>query len=128
MLTDTEVAPLVLTCAQAAAAARRRLGSAAEVIDCSGADPDAVDLSVALSRLAERGLHRVLTEGGPSLLGTVVAQGLLDELCLTSAPRLVGGAAVRIAGGPGEVLTAMRPAHVLADEEGYLYLRYLRAD
>ena len=40
--------------------------------------------------LAERGLRRVLTEGGPTLLGELA--GMLDDLCLTTAPLLLGGA------------------------------------
>lgn len=126
VLTDTEVPPLLLTCSAAADGARIRLGSAAEVIDCSGADPSSVDLSVALSRLADRGLERVLAEGGPSLLGSLIAADLLDELCLTAAPLLVGGDAVRIATGTAAVLTRMRTTHVIADAEGYFYLRYTR--
>ncbi len=127
VLTASEVTPLVLTCAVAAGDARIRLGGAAEVLDCSGDDPAAVDLAVALRRLADRGLLRVLTEGGPSLLGAFVARQLLDELCLTSAPVLVGGTAVRIATDTTEVLSRMRRAHVLADDDGYLYSRYTRA-
>ncbi len=126
VLTGSEATPLVLTCSDAATGARRRLGAAAEVLDCSGDDPAAVDLGIALESLAERGLLRVLTEGGPSLLGDFVAQQLLDELCLTSAPVLLGGSAVRIAAGPTEVLSRLRPTHVLTDEEGYLYTRYVR--
>lgn len=126
VLTTSEVPPLVLTCAAAAADARRRLGSAAEVIDCSAADPGQVDLATLLHRLAGRGLMRVLTEGGPSLLGAFVAAGLLDEMCLTTAPLLVGGRAVRIAADDTEALTAMRRAHLLTDDEGYLYSRYVR--
>ena len=127
VLTDTEVPPLVLTCSDNAAGARTRLGSAAEVLDCSGTDPSSVDLGVVLSELAGRGLHRVLAEGGPSLLGALIAGDLLDELCVTSAPILVGGSAVRIASGTGAVLTRMQRAHVITDTEGYLYLRYTRA-
>lgn len=127
VLTGSEVRPLVLTCAASADAARSRVGAAAEVIDCSSADPGRVDLAVLLSRLAERGLLRVLTEGGPSLLGAFIAEGLLDELCLTSAPVLVGGGAVRIAGGDSDGLIAMRRAHALTDAEGYLYTRYVRS-
>lgn len=128
VLTDTEIAPLVLTCAAAATGSRGRLGSAAEVIDCSGGDPDQVDLGVALSRLADRGLSRVLVEGGPSLLGTFIGHGLLDEMCLTWAPVLAGGGALRIASGEDEVLTAMRRVHLLTDMEGYLYSRYVRRE
>ena len=126
VLTDTEVPPLLLTCTEAADGARTRLGSAAEVLDCSRADPAAVDLGTALARLGERGLLRVLAEGGPSLLGAFISDDLLDELCLTAAPMLVGGSAPRVAAGGGAVLTGMRRAHVITDTDGYLYLRYTR--
>lgn len=127
VLTDTERPPLVLTSTGGAGTARDRLGPAAEVIDCSAADPDRVDLATLLDRLAGRGLLRVLTEGGPSLLGAFVADGLLDELCLTIAPLLTGGEAIRITTGPGHALTPMRRAHVLADADGYLYTRHVRS-
>ncbi|MGI9124205.1 MAG: pyrimidine reductase family protein, partial [Mycobacterium sp.] len=126
VLTSTEVPPLVLTCTRSADAARGRLGGRAEVLDCSGSDPHGVDLEVALQHLGERGLLRVLTEGGPSLLGAFIAADLLDEMCLTTAPMVVGGGAVRIATGPAEVLSRMRRAHLLADDDGYLYARYVR--
>jgi 5-amino-6-(5-phosphoribosylamino)uracil reductase len=128
VLTQTEVPPLVITCAANADSARARLGSAAQVIDCSGSDPRRVDLAVTLERLADRGLLRVLSEGGPSLLGAFVAANLLDEICLTSAPLLVGGGAVRITAGIADVLVRMRRAHVIADNDGYLYSRYIRAN
>lgn len=124
VFTGSEVTPLVLTCTASAPGARARLGPAAEVIDCSGNDPDQVDLAAALHRLAGRGLTRVLTEGGPSLLGAFAERGLLDELCVTAAPLLVGGDAVRILAGGAETPTPMRCRHVLTDPEGYLYLRY----
>jgi riboflavin biosynthesis pyrimidine reductase len=61
------------------------------------------------------------------LLGSLIEHDMLDELCLTIAPYVVGGLARRIATGPGQVLTRMRCAHVLTDEAGYLYARYVRA-
>lgn len=124
--TRTEVPPLILTCSAAYDDTRRRLGGAADVIDASGPRPDDVDPANALEALAERRLLRVLTEGGPGILGLLIDGDLLDELCLTVAPFLVGGKARRIATGPGEVLTRMRPAHVLTDDDGYLYTRYVR--
>jgi riboflavin biosynthesis pyrimidine reductase len=124
--TRTEAPPLILTCTAACDDTRRRLGGAAEVIDASGARPDEVDPATALTALAERKLFRVLTEGGPGILSLLIECDLLDELCLTVAPFLVGGRARRIATGPGEVLTRMRPAHVLTDDDGYLYTRYVR--
>ncbi|OBK51682.1 pyrimidine reductase family protein [Mycobacterium sp. 1081908.1] len=126
VFTRTEVPPLVLTCAATAAETSRRLGDLCEVLDCSGGDPAQVDEAALLAGLAAQGMRRVLTEGGPMLLGAFVDRDLLDELCLTIAPYLVGGLARRIATGPGQVLTRMRRAHLLTDEAGYLYARYVR--
>ncbi|MFN6542264.1 pyrimidine reductase family protein [Mycolicibacterium nivoides] len=124
--TRTEVAPLILTATETVSDARHRLGTLAEVLDASGADPTRVDPAVALRILAERKLFRVLTEGGPSLLSLLIENDLLDELCLTVAPILLGGVARRIATGPGQAHTRMRPSHLLTDDEGYLYTRYVR--
>jgi 5-amino-6-(5-phosphoribosylamino)uracil reductase len=126
VFTRTEVPPLVLTCAAAADQTRQRLADVADVIDCSDDDPTRVDEAAMLATLADCGQHRVLTEGGPTLFGSFVERNLLDELCLTIAPSLVGGQSPRIATGPGQVLTGMRCAHVLTDEAGYLYTRYVK--
>ena len=98
------------------------------MLDASGRDPDRVDGATALKVLAERRLFRVLTEGGPLLLSLLIEDDLLDELCLTVAPILVGGVGRRIAAGAGEVHTQMRRRHLLSDDEGYLYTRYIRAE
>ena len=126
VFTHTEVPPLVLTAAAVVADTRDRLGPAAEVIACSGEDNAGVDVAVILDVLADRGLRRVLTEGGPSLHATFIDAGRLDELCLSLAPVLVGGQARRISTGAGQVDTEMRRAHLLADDAGYLYTRYVR--
>ena len=128
LFTRTEVPPLILTCTQTIDDTRRRLGTVAEVIDASGPQPDTVDGATVLKILAERKLFRVLTEGGPQFLSLLIENNLLDELCLTVAPVLVGGVARRIATGPGQVHTRMRRTHLLTDDEGYLYSRYVRGD
>ncbi|WP_156690422.1 pyrimidine reductase family protein [Mycobacterium sp. Marseille-P9652] len=126
VFTRTEVAPLVLACAAAAEETRRLLSGLCEVLDCSADDPGQVDEAAILSALGARGMRRVLTEGGPTLLGSFVRRGLLDELCLTIAPFVLGGPARRIASGPDQLLTRMRCAHVLTDDAGYLYARYVK--
>jgi riboflavin biosynthesis pyrimidine reductase len=126
VFTQTEVLPLVLTCTVAAHDARNLLHGIAEVVDCSGPDPAAVDVATMLTVLASRDLKRVLTEGGPSLLGTFIEHDLLDELCVTIAPTVVGGSAGRIATSSGHINTELRRAHLLADDSGYLYSRYVR--
>jgi riboflavin biosynthesis pyrimidine reductase len=90
---------------------------------------DLVTAAAAVSALASRGLTRILAEGGPTLLGFIAAGRLLDELCLTYSPMLVGGDAGRIvvttAGPPGPaVVTGLSLAHVLEDD-GHLLCRYL---
>ncbi len=127
VFTRTEVQPLVLTCTAASEQTRRALNGLCDVLDCSGRDPDKIDEAALLSDLAVLAMRRVLTEGGPTLLGSLMQGDMLDELCLTIAPCLVGGQARRIAAGPGQLLTRMRCAHVLTDDAGYLYTRYVRA-
>ncbi|OBH02198.1 hypothetical protein A5696_11620 [Mycobacterium sp. E2699] len=126
VFTRTEVPPLVLTCTAAADETRSLIGDLCEVLDCSGADPGKVDEAALLRALAARGMRRILTEGGPTLLGAFIEADLLDELCLTIAPYLVGGLARRIAAGPAQVLTRMGRAHLLTDDAGYLYGRYVK--
>jgi riboflavin biosynthesis pyrimidine reductase len=126
VFTQTEVPPLVLTSNTAAKATRDLLHGIAEVVDCSGSDPETVDTATMLGALAAKGLNRILTEGGPSLLGTFIEQDLLDELCVTIAPAVVGGQSGRIAKGGGAIHTGLRRSHLLADDHGYLYTRYVR--
>ncbi len=126
VFTHTEAMPLVLTCTAAVDATRQRLSGLAEVIDCSGNDANRVDVRAVAAEVASRGLFRVLTEGGPTLFTSFIEAGLLDELCLTVAPCLAGGSGTRIATGRNQVLTRMRCAHVLSDDSGYLYTRYVK--
>jgi 5-amino-6-(5-phosphoribosylamino)uracil reductase len=126
VFTRTEVSPLVLTCTAAAEATRRLLTGLCDVLDCSAGDDGKVDEAVLLDALRARGMRRILTEGGPMLLGAFIQRDMLDELSLTIAPYLVGGLARRIATGPGQVLTRMRCAHILTDDAGYLYTRYVK--
>lgn len=64
--------------------------------------PARVDVTAAVRALAARGLRHVHAEGGPSLLHELLGAGVLDELCLTLSPLLVGGLAHRplVGGGP----------------------------
>lgn len=95
LLTDTAVAPIILTGPDAPAARRAALATAgAEVVVL-----DPLDVTSAIGELGHRGLPRVLCEGGPTLLGHLTAADAVDELCLTVAPLLTGGSAGRISRG-----------------------------
>jgi len=94
-------------------------------VDVIAAGTGRVDLALAVDRLTERGLGRILCEGGPHLLAQLAAAGRLDELCLTLSPQLRGGDAMRILAGPD--LTGGLPLilHTLLTEDGFLFSRYL---
>jgi riboflavin biosynthesis pyrimidine reductase len=113
---------LVITCKAADA---RRLERAREVADVVIAGEDRVDPEQALLRLSELGHRVVLCEGGPTLLGELVAAGRLDELCLTIAP-LMGGDPLPVSvSPPGTPLRHFALRHVLRDGDT-LFLRYER--
>lgn len=75
----------------------------ADLVDRGGevvtAGTGRVDLVAAVEALHARGLRRILCEGGPHLNAQLLADGLVDEVFVTVAPRLVGGAASRIVVG-----------------------------
>ncbi len=123
LFTDTLVPPIVLTLASADAGRRQRLAAAgADVVVLDRLTPDAL-----LAELGRRGLHRVLCEGGPSMLGSLQAADAVDELCLTVAPLLAGGVAGRIATGPaGAPPRAMSLVGALREGDTLL-LRYRRS-
>jgi riboflavin biosynthesis pyrimidine reductase len=102
-----------------------RRKAAAEVADVLVAGTDQVDLPAALDQLAERGLRRVLCEGGPHLLAQFAAAGRLDELCVTVSPVLGAGEAGRILAGPA--LPGGLPLTLghLVEDQGFLLCRYL---
>jgi riboflavin biosynthesis pyrimidine reductase len=56
----------------------------------SGAGSGRMNLAPVVELLRSEGHGLVLTEGGPTLVGQLVAENLLDELFLTVSPRLFG--------------------------------------
>ncbi|MEV5068789.1 pyrimidine reductase family protein [Microbacterium sp. LMI12-1-1.1] len=114
--------PLIVTTDAAADARGDLFAAVAEVLPCGAAS---VDLVAALDAFARRGWHQVLCEGGPHLFGALLDAGLVDEVCLTVAPRFVGGDAGRIAQGAAESDRRFALAGVMTDEDGFVFLRYV---
>ncbi len=86
----------------------------------------AVDLGRVFERLrADFGIRTLLCEGGPTLFGSLVADGLVDELFLTVAPVLVGGESNPdiLSGPPLPEPTQLELVSVL-ESEGALFLRF----
>lgn len=126
LFTGPLVPTLVLT---GAAAPPERIAAAeragAEVVVAG--DGPGVDPQRAVRELAGRGLVRLLTEGGPRLLGQFAAAGVLDELCLTLSPAMTAGEAQRIAWGPALADPSRFALASLLEESGFLFTRYRRA-
>jgi riboflavin biosynthesis pyrimidine reductase len=117
---DAPVRPIVVT---HRAAPRGRVTGFADVLTVGD---ESVDLAAAVAELRARGATQLLCEGGPHLLGALTAADLVDEVCLTVSPLLVGGGPGRIAAGASGLPRRMSLRHALSLED-MLFLRYVRA-
>ena len=86
---------------------------------------NSVDLAAALRHLREeQGVRALLSEGGPHLHSQLWGEGLVDDLFLTTAPRMTGAEAPRILEGdelPG--VSELELAWLL-EQDGELFARY----
>ncbi|WP_225808248.1 pyrimidine reductase family protein [Streptomyces spinosus] len=125
LFTSPLVPTLVLTGAAAAPdriAAAERAGAQVVIAgEGMGVEP-----ARAVQVLAGLGHTRLLTEGGPRLLGQLIAADVLDELCLTVSPTLTAGNAQRIAGGPSVAVPHRFELASLLEQDGFLFGRYCR--
>ena len=112
IFSDAPVRPIVITTGSAPARERAALAEVADVLSCGD---DSVDARALVTTLTRRGMSQLHCEGGPHLLGTLIAADALDELCLTISPALEGGFGPRIASADAPLdLRAMTLDHVLA--------------
>lgn len=87
----------------------------------------AVNLAEAMRQLrSERGVRALICEGGPHLHAQLQAQGLVDDLFLTIAPKLSGAEdAPRITEGPVHGVVDLELDWLL-EADGELFTRYKR--
>ena len=94
-------------------------------------DGDWVDLRAAVAALRQRGHARILSEAGPHVFGSLLADALVDELFLTVSPVLAGrlGHARRFGLVEGvELMPQVRVGGRLVSvsrAEDHLFLRYV---
>jgi diaminohydroxyphosphoribosylaminopyrimidine deaminase/5-amino-6-(5-phosphoribosylamino)uracil reductase len=96
-LFDDAVPTLVATTPSSPADVRSAWASAGAEVETFDATPEGdVPLDALTASLGKRDVQGVLLEGGPTLAWSAVAAGLVDEVVVYLAPKLVGGG-----GAPG---------------------------
>jgi len=108
-------------------APRERLAGVESRAEIWKFDSDRVDLRLLLQRLKQRGVERLLAEGGGELNWALLEHDLVDELYVTIAPTLLGGReAPTLLEGAGLAMADQRRLRLvdLHREGDELYLRY----
>lgn len=122
VFTDSTRRPIVFTGSGADPARVAQAQRVCEVVVTESASVGADEIVAALE---ERGLRRIVCEGGPTLLESLVAAGLLDEADITVSPMFAGTSETpRTPGLPATV--GFELAHVLS-AESFLMARYVRS-
>jgi diaminohydroxyphosphoribosylaminopyrimidine deaminase/5-amino-6-(5-phosphoribosylamino)uracil reductase len=80
----------VIASETAETAAATRLGAAGAQVIRIHAAPDGLDLPAVLHALSERGITRLMVEGGAHVASSFVAAGLVDEIWLLRGPGTIG--------------------------------------
>lgn len=113
---------IVLTSQAGDSTVSAALHSVADVIVCGETD---VEPKLARQALEQRGLRRILCEGGPTLFAQLARAGIVDEVCLSITPMLTGPGAGRIvAGDPWRDNAIPLRLSGLLEEDGTLFCRY----
>lgn len=120
---DERTRPVILA---PASADPQRLEEARRHCHVIAAGEAALDVQAALRALLELGIDVLLCEGGPSLNAGLLEAGVVDELCLTISPQLVGegGGSTIVDGAHLSPPVGLQLASV-AEHDGDLFLRYL---
>ena len=119
---------VVVVCPEAAVASvRTALGpavaEAATVLTLPHDETRRLDPAAVVARLRDHGLRSLVCEGGPSLAGQLLRDGLVDELCLTTSPVVVGSGLPAL-GQERFDASRLELVQLLRDAESALYARW----
>jgi len=123
---------IVITTSDGSGRLGKDVAAAVEVVELGVAG--SIDMQEAIGWLFEHGYRRILTEGGPKLMGETLKAGVVDELFLTISPVIVGGGEGRprptLASGVELSPDATQSGRLLSlhRKGAYLFLRYSLLD
>jgi riboflavin biosynthesis pyrimidine reductase len=83
--------------------------------------------STLVARLRGHGLRSLVCEGGPSLAGQLLHDGLVDELCLSTSPVVIGSG-LPVFGRERFDPSRLSLSQLMIDDQSALYARWLVED
>jgi diaminohydroxyphosphoribosylaminopyrimidine deaminase/5-amino-6-(5-phosphoribosylamino)uracil reductase len=82
---------LIACCSEEAAASFESLPPSVQIVACKCLADGRLDLNDVLSQLYTRfGIKSIMVEGGAAVLSSFFNEGLVDHICITIAPKLLG--------------------------------------
>lgn len=116
---------LVLTTEAGRSAVHASLGAVPhEIVVLESEGEGRLPIGAVVGTLRDHGGEHMVCEGGPSLAAQFLAEGLVDEVCLTVAPRL-GGPELPLLGTGASPTVPLRARQLLMDDDGAQYGRWL---
>lgn len=119
----TEGPPVIVVCPPSAVDRARATLADAQIITVPGPRmaPDGI-----IAALRGNGYPSIVCEGGPGLARQMVVAGLVDEVCLTTSPRLTG-VTLPLFGVESFPEVAVELAQLLVDDDSAVFARWLTA-
>jgi diaminohydroxyphosphoribosylaminopyrimidine deaminase / 5-amino-6-(5-phosphoribosylamino)uracil reductase len=117
--TAREVPLWVIAAAEVAGSAEQSLAEEGVVVLRAPKSDNGLDLAAVLKLLADRGITRLMVEGGPTLAAGFVAANLVDEAVLFHSAKIVGPDGIdALSGMPLAVLTQAPLLRVMTEPVG----------
>ena len=115
LLRTTKTSPVLIYTRQAAVDANSQLAGriqkkGAEVLAYDGPG-ELPDLRFLLDELSKRGIQQVLVEGGPHVAASFLREGLVEEMCVYVAPKVLGSGGTASISEPMAVLEQVAGLH-----------------